>query len=67
MFRQGARVIAVRNIGGVMRDFVPAGSVGVVSRVPMFGRNVDVVFQVRRWMVWRQVIVNVGPGEVEPY
>jgi hypothetical protein len=58
-------VVAACNIGGVLREFVPAGNRGRVVAAGWSGMRVR--FRVgSAWSGWREVEVEVYPGEVEP-
>jgi hypothetical protein len=61
---KGDRVVAVKDIGGVLRELVPKGSVGVVTQCG-WTRETRVLFTIRRPILGdRQVEVRVENGEV---
>ncbi|MGN7187050.1 hypothetical protein [Microbacterium enclense] len=62
-FRKGETVVAMKNIGGFARTFVPQGAFGIVTRSGWTGA--DVVFTIRRrWTPDETVFVTVYPDEV---
>ena len=62
--RTGDLVRAPGNIGGIIREFVPAGSLGRVVAAGWLS-GVRVRFIVRTWSGDREVEIDVYPGEVE--
>ena len=57
-------MVALKNIGGVIREPVPAGAPGRVVKAPFLG-PVEVLFEVDDfWHGRREVTVQVQPGEI---
>ena len=63
---KGDRVVAIRDIGGVARDFVPKGSVGHVTECTWSGRPTKVLFTVKGGMFAgdKKVEITVSTDEV---
>lgn len=61
---KGDRVIATKNIGGVLRESVPKGSEGVVTQAGGWGSETKVLFTISGLMGDRKVEVRVESGEV---
>jgi hypothetical protein len=60
----GDYVVALRNIGGVIREPVPAGTRGQVVDAPWLG-PVRVLFDLHYWLSGhRQVLVDVQRHEI---
>lgn len=63
-YSKGDMVVSVKDIGGVMRDFVPKGTEGVVVEAPWFG-DPTVLFTITGALGGKkQVRINVSTTEI---
>lgn len=60
---KGDMVVAVKDIGGIMRDHVPKGSEGVVVEAPWLS-DPTVLFTVKTLMGEKKVRIRVSPDEI---
>lgn len=60
--KAGDTVVAVKDIGGVLRDSVPKGTKGVVT-VSAWGEY-KVLFTIEKWSGTKQVEIKVDVDEV---
>ncbi|QZQ53730.1 hypothetical protein KZI27_00370 (plasmid) [Curtobacterium sp. TC1] len=58
----GDTVVAVKDIGGLLREHVPKGSKGVVTKASW--GEYKVLFTIERWHGDKKVEVRVEPDEV---
>ena len=61
--RRGETVVAVKDIGGILRDPVPAGSQGVVIESG-WATPTKVQFTVKGWLADKKVTITVGDDEI---